>query len=266
MILRLFTLLLITLSLHAGSLTLSGSVISDNQKMISSRYMGHIKDIYVSEGDIVKKDTLLYEIDSKEIDAQKAQVKLAIAQAELALSMNQNQYENVKVNLERHKRLYEKDMVSKYELETLQLHEKNLKAQVDIAHKQVTQAKEQLKTIQNQYNYLNIKAPNDGVVISKKIRSGEMAIPGVPVIVLSDLSDLKIETEISESNLKDAMIGKSVALEIPSIGFQGEGKISAIIPSSNPMTHTFRIKVAFEAKNKQVYPGMFANVILETQD
>jgi len=78
--------LLIT-SVHAIEIELSGSVVSDNQKMMTSRYMGFIKNMAVSEGDIVKKGQLLYEIDSKEIEAAERQVELAISQARLALQM-----------------------------------------------------------------------------------------------------------------------------------------------------------------------------------
>jgi len=70
---------------------------------------------------------LLYTIDSKEIDLAKTQVQLAISQARLAVQMNQNMYNNVKINYERFKRLYKKGMVAKYELENMELMEKNTK-------------------------------------------------------------------------------------------------------------------------------------------
>jgi Multidrug resistance efflux pump len=111
-------------SLIAETLTLSGSVISDNQKMITSRFMGFVTTVTVSEGDYVKKGDLLYTIDSKEIDSALTQVQLAISQAELSLQMYQNQYTNVKLNLERHRRLLAQDMVSKFEVENLELAEK----------------------------------------------------------------------------------------------------------------------------------------------
>ena len=66
-------------------LSLSGTVISDNKKMLTSRYMGYVKNMAVSDGDIVKKGQLLYEIDSKEIESAERQVDLAISQARLAL-------------------------------------------------------------------------------------------------------------------------------------------------------------------------------------
>jgi len=250
------------LPLMAIELELTGSVVSDNQKMITSRYMGFIKNMKVSEGDIVKKGDPLYEIDSKEIDAAKSQVELAISQASLALQMNRAQYVNIQQNLERHKRLFAKGMVSKYDLEQLELAAANYADMVKISEKQVEQAKAKMGEVLNQYKYLKIVAPNDGVIVMKRANEGEIQIPGMPSLVLTDLSNLKIVTEISEGDLAHAQMGKKVHYEIPSIKLSGEGKITALIPSSNPMTHKFKIKITFDAEGKFVFPGMYAKVII----
>jgi len=260
---KIFLALLTTLSIAFGAeIQLSGSVVSDNQKMITSRFMGFIKNMKVSEGDIVKKGDLLYEIDSNEIDSAVRQVDLGISQARLALMMNENQLNNVLTNLARNKRLYKKGMVSKFQLENLELAAKNMRDMVTLAKKQVAQAEAQKENVLHQYEYLKIKAPNDGVIVMKRAKEGEMQIPGMPTLGLTDLTDLKIMTEISESDLKYAKIGKKVKVEIPSIGYKGEGKISAIIPSSNPMTHKFKIKVKFKKGSSTVFPGMYAKVYL----
>jgi len=249
--------------LNAVEIELSGSVISDNQKMMTSRYMGYVKNMAVSEGDIVKKGQLLYEIDSKEIESAERQVDLAISQARLALQMNKNQYNNVLTNLARHKRLFKKKMVSKYELETLELAAENLKDMVKIAEEQVNQALAKKDEVLNQYNYLKISAPNDGVIVAKKVNEGEMAIPGMPAVVLTDLSRLKIVAEISESQLKEISIGKKVEVQIPSMALNTTGEISSIIPNSNPMTHKFKIKIKFDQKGRSVYPGMYAKILMK---
>ena len=256
----LIILLALTASLIAESITLSGSVISDNQKMITSRFMGFVTQVNVSEGEYVRRGQLLYTIDSKEIDSAMTQVKLGISQAQLSLQMYQNQYTNVKLNLDRHRRLLAQDMVSKFEVENLELAEKNLSDMIVIAKKQVQQAKAQLEEVKNQYRYLHIKAPNSGVVVAKNIKVGEMAMPGMPAIVLSDLSNLKISAEIAESNLSLIKHGTKVTVKIPSLNIKTTGKVSAIIPSSNPMTHTFKIKVSFKNRNASVYPGMYATI------
>jgi RND family efflux transporter MFP subunit len=246
---NLLTIAALSASLLAETLTLSGSVISDNQKMITSRFMGFVTSVNVSEGEKVSKNQILYSIDSREIDSAKAQ-------AELSLQMYENQFTNVKINLDRHRRLLEKDMVSKYEVENLELAAKNLQDMVSIA-------KARLQEVNNQYRYLNITAPNDGVVVAKNIKVGEMAMPGMPAIVLSDLSNLKISAEIAESNLNLIQHGKKVTVEIPSLGIKEIGTVTAIIPSSNPMTHTFKIKVSFSSLNKSVYPGMYSTISID---
>ena len=243
------TLLTLQALLLAEPLTLSGTVISDNEKMITSRFMGFVTEVKVSEGEQVKKGQALYSIDSREIDS-------AARQAELSLQMYQNQYTNVKLNLERHKRLLKKDMVSKYEVENIELAAKTLEDMISIA-------KARLKEVQNQYKYLRITAPNDGVIVAKNIKVGEMAMPGMPAIILSDLNQLKVTVEIAESQLRRISYDKKVKIKIPSMDLELDGKVNAIIPSSNTMTHSFKVKVSIEPGKHRLYPGMYATVEVE---
>jgi len=262
-LINILALVSVATSLHAVEIDLSGSVVSDNQKMLTSRYMGYVKNMAVSEGDIVKKGDLIYEIDSKEVESAERQVDLAISQARLALQMNKNQYNNVLVNLARHERLYKKNMVSKYEFEQLQLAAKNLKDMVKISEEQLNQALAKKDEVLNQYNYLEIHAPNDGVIVEKRLNVGEMAMPGMPAVVLTDLSKLKVVSELSETQLKHINMGKVVDIEIPSIGFKTKGKITAIVPNSNPMTHKFKIIMKMDKQSTSVYPGMYTKIIIK---
>ena len=207
--------------------------------------MGFIKELKVSEGSRVKKGQLLYKIDTTDIDAKKSQALLQI-------SMYKTQFEIVNRNYERFKRLYQKGLVSKVKVEELEMNYKNLSDLIKIA-------KAQLREVNNQYKYLAIKAPNNGVITKKMIKVGEMAIPGMPALVLTDLSNLKIKAEISEGDLFKIKVGDEVFITIPSLKYDTKGKIASIIPSSNPMTHTFMIKISFKSTS-QVYPGMYAKV------
>jgi len=259
---RLVFFLLWSASLQAASITLSGVVTSDNEKSIASRYMGYIKEVLVDEGSVVKKGDLLYTIDSNEIDTAKVQVEQSIAQAELNVQMYENQYANALLNLERHQRLLQQDMVSKFDVENLELSSKNLKAMLEIAKKQRLQAHAKLKEVHNQYHYLDVRSPSDGVVIAKKIRAGEMALPGVPALVLVDLAHVKILAEVSENHLSSLKLGDKVSFSIRSISHQGEGKVVAIVPNSNALSHSFKVKIAFDT-TPLIYPGMYAEVVFD---
>ncbi len=69
-------------------------------------------------------------------------------------------------------------------------------------------AKAKLQEVNYQYRYLEIVAPNDGLIIKKSIKSGEMAMPSSPAMILSDLNSLKIKSNVSESNLSKLKIGQ----------------------------------------------------------
>ena len=249
MIKILLTTTFFCLNLLANQIELSGTVISDNEKIITSRNMGYIKEVYVSEGSNVKKGDILYEIDSSNIDSNKKEILLN-------LEILQNQTKNIELNLGRYKRLQAQDLVSKYEVEQLELNLLNSKNMTNI-----TNAK--LKEINAQYDYLKIKAPNNGLIIKKSIKVGEMAMPSIPALILTDLSSLLIKTDISESNLNDIKIGQKVNIEITSQNFKTEGKIEAIIPNTNDLTHSFVLKISFDKKDFNIYPGMYSKVFLD---
>lgn len=252
MIKKLLLIISIFLYAQANDIELTGTVISDNEKVITSRNIGFIKEVYVVEGSSVKKGDLLYEIDSSSIDSKKQE-------ALLNLEIQQNTYNNIKTNYERYKRLYAKDLVAKYDVEKLELNLLNVQNMISIA-------KAQLKEVNAQYDYLKIKAPNDGLIIKKSIKAGEMATPSIPALILSDLSSLKIKAEVSESNLNSIKLGQDVNISIPSINFDGIGKISAIIPSVNAMTHSFTLKIAFDTKDKTIYPGMYTKLLIKSSN
>ncbi len=211
--------------------------------------MGYIKDVYVQEGSNVKKGYFLYEIDSSSIDSNKKEVLLN-------LEILKNQEKNIQLNYNRYKRLQEQDLVSKYDLEQLELNLLNTKNMILI-----TNAK--LKEVDTQYDYLKIKAPNDGLIIKKSIKAGEMAMPSMPALILTDLSNLLIKTDISETNLNSIKIGQEVNIEIASQNFKTKGIVEAIIPNTNGMTHSFVLKISFNKENFNIYPGMYSKILID---
>ncbi|QKF67387.1 RND family efflux system, membrane fusion protein [Arcobacter venerupis] len=246
---KIFLTTIFCINLFASQLELSGTVVSDNEKIISSRNMGFIKEVYVSEGSTVKKGDILYEIDSSSIDSNKKEL-------ELNLQILQNQLQNLELNHSRYKRLQEQDLVSKYDLEQIELNVMNTKNMIAIT-------KTKQKEINAQYDYLKIKAPNDGLIIKKSIKAGEMAMPSFPAFVLTDLSSLLIKADISETNLNDVKINQEVNIEIPSQNFKTKGKIEAIIPNMAGMTHSFVLKISFDKGNYNIYPGMYSKISMD---
>ena len=106
-------LILITISsLFSGELILTGTVISNNQKMIPARYMGYIKKVNFEVGDRVQREDVLFELESAEFDILESQADLALEQAKLMLKAYQDRVRYLKKDkstLKRNKSLFSKN-------------------------------------------------------------------------------------------------------------------------------------------------------------
>ena len=88
-------------------------------------------------------------------------------------------------------------------------------------------------------------------------------MPSIPAFILTDLSNLLIKTDISETDLKNIKIGQKVDIQIVSQEFKTKGVIEAIIPNINTMTHSFVLKISFNKENFNIYPGMYSKISMD---
>jgi RND family efflux transporter MFP subunit len=260
MIKTVFILLLFTFNLLSSNLSVTGTVVSDNQKMIGARYMGYVKHIYFDIGDKVKREDTLFEMESAEFDIMKNQADLALEQAEIMVDMYRIRMESIR----REKalmRIRGKD--NSIDWNNLDITADNIQAGLSASRSLVKNAAEKVKQIATIADYLEIKAPNDGIIVQKQIRVGDLIVPGMLAIVLVDLDHLEVEAQISEIDLLKVNKGDFVKLEIPSIKFKSRGRIKSVVPSANPMTHTFSIRIKFKKGDTKIYPGMYVKIDIE---
>ena len=233
------------------------NIYSKNQVMVATRLMGFIKQMPVEEGDVVKKGDLLFEVDPSDINSMLNQARGAVLQAKSGVLMAEMAYADALKDYQRFKDLYAKGAVSKRDFEKMTLM-KNIRAkQVDMAKGMLKQAEAVLNRVQAQYKYAKVKSPINGVVTMKMKKVAEMALPGYPVVVLSDLNSLKAKSYVKESDLDYFKLGMPVSVYVPALKKEYQAKVSTIIPSADPATHSFVVKYSFE-NTKGLIPGMYA--------
>lgn len=262
------TLLLTISSLFAGKLVLTGTVVSNNQKMIPIRYMGYVKKVNFELGDRVEREDTLFELESAEFDMMEAQADLALAHARLMLetfSSRSYRIKKDKENLERHKKSFSKQTFNTRLLDLQELAD-NADRAVEAMQVTIEQASEKVKQFATIGGYLKMPAPNNGILVDKRIRVGDMVMPGMLAMIIVDMDNLEIQAEVSESDLKYVRRNKVVDVSIPSLNYKASGYIKAIVPSANPMAHTFKIRIHFEKTNDMVFPGMYAKVHVDLTD
>jgi len=243
----------------AEDIKLTGTIVSDGQKMIGSRYMGYVKKVFVKLGDRVKREDELYEMESAEFDIMKSQADLMLEQSKIVVEFWRKRLENIN---KKKNRLKKRKKIPLMDLDDLEAQAENIKGMLDSAQVMVEQASIKVKQMATIFNYLKMKAPSDGVVVQKNIKVGDMIMPGMLTIMLVDTENLEIAVSISASLIPKVYVGKRVPIEIPSIKYRTTGKIKAVIPDANPMTHKIQIRISFDHGNKNIFPGMYAKVLI----
>lgn len=219
-------------------LELTGQVTAAIQATLSSQIRAAVEDLRGKEGLSVTKGQVLVTLDGRDLRAN-----LARAEAEL---------ENARVHLTRMEQLFTDEAVSRQDL--------------DNARRTFKVAEAGRQTAAAQLSYTVIKAPFDGVITEKKIEAGELASPGQPLLKLEDPRHLRLETTVAEGNLKAISRGMRIPVTIDALNGKGgslEGTVSQLLPTGDPNTHTFLVKVDLPAM-PGLRTGMFGRVQLDT--
>ncbi len=254
---------LLILSLEASDIRLTGTVISDGQKMIGSRYMGYIKKVFVKLGDKVEREDDLYEMESAEFDIMKSQADLMLEQSKIVVEFWRKRLQNIN---RRKNKLQNKSNMPMMDMSDLEAQAENVSGMLDSAQVMVEQASIKAKQMATIFNYLKMKAPSAGVVVQKNIKVGDMVMPGMLTIMLVDTENLEIDVSVSEGIIGKIREGQKVLVEIPSIEYKTVGLIHAVIPDANPMTHKIKLRISFDKGNSNVFPGMYAKVMIKSDD
>jgi multidrug resistance efflux pump len=228
--------------------------------MIGSRYMGYIKKVYVELGDYVKREDDLYEMESAEFDMMKSQADLGLEQSKLVVEFWKERLQILQKRKE--KMQSKKSMMPMTDLEDLNTMAENAESMLNASQVMVEQMSIKAKQLATVFNYLKMKAPSDGVIVQKNIKVGDMVMPGMLTIMMVDMEDLEIDVSISEGIMKYVHKGDTVKVSIPSLDYDTVGKIKALIPNANPMTHKIRIRVTFDRGDKNIFPGMYAKIVV----
>ena len=270
--------LMLNIFSNASDVVLTGTVVSDGQQMIGSRYMGYVKKVYVKLGDSVKREDDLYEMESAEFDMMKSQADLVLEQSKIIVEYWRNKLKGINTKKRKLKSLVDKgnkkidllDILSQKENEINLLDMADLDAQAANAEVMlesmqimVKESNIKVKQLASMFNYIKMKAPSDGVVVKKNIKVGDMIMPGMLTIMIVDTESLEIDVSIPENYISKIKIGKRVPVEIPALNYTTKGYIHAIVPDANPMTHKIKMRISFDKGEENIFPGMYAKVTLQ---
>lgn len=209
-----------------------GTAESENSIAVSTDMGGLVKNVLVSEGDIVKQGQLLVQLDNSVI------VK-SIDELKTALDLAEKLYE-------KQSRLWEKKIGSEVEY----LQSKNRRDQLE----------GQLASAEAQLDKTEIRAPFSGSVDEIFVKVGEMASPGYPVVRVMNLEYIKIEADVSENYLGSVKEGDTVDVYFPAIKLKRIGVVKSVGQYIDPANRSFGIYIRISNTDRKIKANLLSTV------
>lgn len=226
-----------------------GEVRARFEPELAFRIGGKVTKRLVEEGQRVKADQPLAELDPQDVrlqlEANRAQ--LAAAQANLAL---------VRTERDRYQKLLEKQMVSRSQFDNAE----NL-YRAGLAR--LKQAKAEFDVAGNQAEYAVLRAPQAGVIAKRQVEVGQVVAAGQTVFTLAADGEREVLIGLPEQQFARFAVGQTVSVELwshPNARY--EGRIRELSPAADPRSRTFAARIAFTSASAPAELGQSARVFI----
>ncbi|MCX5863715.1 MAG: efflux RND transporter periplasmic adaptor subunit [Deltaproteobacteria bacterium] len=211
----------------------AGAVESVQRATIAAKVPGPIEEMPISLGLAVKKGALLARISAGEITARLSQAETQLAQAQR--------------NFEREKRLLEKDASTRETVNSL-----------EDAYRVAEAGVREAKAVRD---YAVITAPFAGIVTQKTANTGDLATPGMPLLVLENTEQLQVVAAAPEGLALKIKKGDALAVTVPAAEFAKSGTVTEISPAADTASRTALVKIRIDGTSA-LQPGQYARVAL----
>jgi HlyD family secretion protein len=249
-------------------LNASGYVVAQRKAAVSSKATGRLDWLGVEEGSVVKSGDLLARLENRDVAAAKGQAAANLATARTSLVQAQVEQKDAARNLARSKELFSQGIISQSDYDTAQArYDRDVAASAG-ALTAINSAQAALTGAEVALDYTLIRAPFDGVVLTKNADVGDIVSPlaatanaKAAVVTLADMGSLEVEADVSEANLGKVRVGQPCEIlldALPESRFRAE--LHTIVPTADRSKGSVMVKVRFLDRDPRVLPEMSAKV------
>jgi len=223
-----------------------GTVKARSLAVVCARIAGNVTGVYVKEGDRVAKGKLLVAIEAAEGGAAAAGAASAVEEADRALDEARARKTLADATFERYRRLFQEKAVTRQEFEGRQMEQAVALQGVARAEARVSQARQGAKGAGTIAGYGRVAAPISGLVVSKQAEPGQTVFPGTPLVTVEGDAGYRLEVAAGEGLLGKLKQGDAVGMELS--GAPASARIAEIVPTVDPVTRTFTVKLDLPAR------------------
>jgi RND family efflux transporter MFP subunit len=272
-----------------NSLTISGEFKPFQEVDVHAKVAGYIKTIYVDVGDHVKTGQTLAVLEIPELAAELAGASASVRRAEQEINRAQGDVERAKSAHAAAHAMYDRlkqaseikpGLVAQQEVDDAQAKDQESEAQVSSAKAALSAAEQALAVAdanQKQYAalsaYSRIMAPFAGVITVRYADTGALIAAGtssstqsMPVVRLAEISKLRLVLPAPESFAAQIHLGDPVKVHVQALNEDMVGRVSRFASALDMQTRTMETEIDCENKSGRLYPGMYAETVLQMSD
>ncbi len=216
---------------------LQGTIDAKNNVQVSPKSGGVVTAVYVKEGDRVRAGQAIAKVDDQLLRESVAELKTQMSLANT---------------------IYEKQAAlwkQQIGTEIQYLQAKNNKESLE----------RRLATLNAQLSQSTVAAPISGVVDQVMVKVGQSAMPGVGLVRVVNLSQLKVVAKVADTYSGSVRKGDAVQIEFPDLKKTMKSRISFVATTVDPATRTFTIEAPLPSNNA-LKPNMLARIKINDQN
>jgi len=227
----------------------AGTLRAKVETVISPLISATISSIAVWAGDEVQPGDVLVTLDARELKSRVDQAHQAVLSARARLAQTEKEAQRVE-------RIFKADpgAISKAERDRIQTALSTSRAQLESARRHEDETRTAL-------SYSKLTSPIAGRIVERYADPGDTARPGVPVLRLYNPATLRLESSVRESVAAKLKENQRLIAEIDALDKRYDGVVDEIVPSADPGSRTFLVKVSLTG-DAGLYPGMFGRLLI----
>jgi RND family efflux transporter MFP subunit len=248
--------------------------VAQRKAAIASKATGRLEWLGVAEGSRVKAGEVIARLDDRDVVAQAESARASVAAARAALEQALAEERDAKEALRRNRDLVAKGFVAQATVDSATARADRATAGVASARAGIAVAEANARNAAVAVDQTRIRAPFDGVILSKSANVGDMVTPFSSaidskgaVVAMADMGTLEVEADVSEASLSKIAVGQPAEITLDALpDARFRGRISRMVPTVDRAKATVMTKVRFDAIDPRVLPEMSAKVSFLSQE
>jgi RND family efflux transporter MFP subunit len=250
-------------------LNASGYVTPRRRATIAAKITGRVIAVYFDEGVHVKEGQILAKLDDSDV---KRALDSAIADrnsTQAQIADYQVQLKNAELLVHRSKELQAAGVQSQEVLDNALTSADSLRAKIALTKEQVAASESRINEAQQAVDNTVIRAPFEGIVVSKDAQVGEMVSPvsagggftrtGIATVV--DMNSNEIEVDVNEAYIARVVPGMPVTAVLDAYpDWQIPSKVRTVIPTADRQKATVKVRISFLKLDPKILPDMGVKV------